>query len=200
MVFNIFNFLHEHSYIFTAQVQEINNCRIQFQVVTNFCPHTQPAISNTGVTRIVRPWEMESTSTEPPPVKKFRSNPAEIAAIMSSGAPCESLQSPTYDYKMALRRISDSRGEQQTSFATNETLINVLHQENIRIPPFTNSSIRTGTRKSTLCALENDEYSNVLLSAFGPHHPGMLAKRATGNGNCLFNSASLLLSGKCRNS
>jgi len=95
-----------------------------------------------------------------------------------------------FDYFNSLARISAARSKRSRSCIT-KRFFDTLRRENSEIPEFEMDRLLVSDH------ISDDLYSDRLLSEFGPHEVGhrRRAKKVTGNGNCLFNAASVALIG-----
>jgi len=110
--------------------------------------------------------------------------------LSSRATVCERTE---FDYKGSLQRISSSRSRRGVRLT--KKFFKVLHEENIKIPMINDSKVMLQPETDSWLGLE-DVYSNNFLRSFGPIMPGRVAISVSGNGNCLFNSASFGISGK----
>lgn len=99
----------------------------------------------------------------------------------------------SFDYGSALDRIRDARSKRGKVCFTKK-FIDTLKKVN-RVLPMFNSRVQLLQPYSET---EDDRYSNYLLAQHCRPDlaQALVAKRVTGNGNCVFNSASLSLTGK----
>ena len=102
-----------------------------------------------------------------------------------------------FDFSDALRRIRDARSKRKKVSDTKK-FFDTLRHINIAMPVFDANKFSGGSQ--LYVSARDDDYSNALLQEHGPLDTvqGRVAKMVTGNGNCLFNSASLALIGKCK--
>jgi len=89
--------------------------------------------------------------------------------------------------------MSAARGKRKT---ITTKFIQTLSRENRSMPSFSIPLPATPVQQQVI--LQDDPYSDRLLIEYGPLEAtvGHAAKFVTGNGNCLFNSASVALIGK----
>lgn len=97
-----------------------------------------------------------------------------------------------FDYTASLSRVRDARNKRSRVNITKK-FFDTLRRENIQLPMFdVNKSL-----VNSYASLRDDSYSNELLRSHAPNDSvrQLVAKSVNGNGNCLFNSASVALIG-----
>ena len=101
-----------------------------------------------------------------------------------------------YDYANALGRLRDARCKR--GVRPTKKLIEAVSKVNRSIPPFNEAVVMVQPHSAT----PDDTYSTLLLKDRGPADVARerVAKLVRGNGNCLFNSASVALTGKFKSS
>jgi len=98
----------------------------------------------------------------------------------------------SFNYHRVLQQIRDARGKSKKG---TKKFIAALNRIDQAMPNYCNTDFFS--RDQNL-AHQDDLYSEGLLMRYGPLEEavGRAAKLVTGNGNCLFNSASVALIGK----
>ena len=98
----------------------------------------------------------------------------------------------SFDYSSALARVSDARSKRSRAKITKK-FIDTLRCENRDMPMFDADKLMNQPHS----AVKDDCYSNELLRRHAPNFDvqGLVAKYATGDGNCLFNATSTSLIG-----
>ena len=99
-----------------------------------------------------------------------------------------------YDYLGALGLLRDARCKRKNSIVTAK-FIEAVRRVNKSLPMLDD---HVDLSCSLAEEIEDDCYSTALLRKFGPHESSVLnrvAKCVQGNGNCLFNSVSVILTG-----
>jgi len=99
----------------------------------------------------------------------------------------------SFDYSESLGRLRDARTKRKRVSLPKRFF--EVTREVIKAMPCLNTY---AAELHEYADVENDHYSNELLRAHAPSELSQrrLAKRVTGNGNCLFNSVSVALTGK----
>ena len=100
----------------------------------------------------------------------------------------------SFDYSAALTRLRDARNKRSRA-SISKRFIEALRREHRDLSVFDADRIM----KQPHSSVQNDRYSNELLRDNAPRNvalQGLVAKSVNGNGNCLFNSASVALIGK----
>ena len=95
-------------------------------------------------------------------------------------------------YKTSLLALSSAR-KKRGKISLTKKFFNILKIVNQALPEFdANQSVLQPYTNTA-----DDEYSNTLLKDYSPTEAGRgrVAKHVSGNGNCLFNSASVALIG-----
>jgi hypothetical protein len=95
-----------------------------------------------------------------------------------------------FDYSAALSRVAESRNKR--SCKATKKFYHTLNNVNLSLPEST-IHLRKGL---DAVGMPDDIISNQFLQQYGPVQSGLVAKRSSGNGNCLFNAASIAISGK----
>ena len=100
----------------------------------------------------------------------------------------------SYDYRQVLNRLRDARSKRKKCIFT-KRFVDTLRREHLLLPT-TDLISRPSTRKPVTAA--DDGYSQSLLRLFGPTEAerGRVPKQVSSDGNCLFNAASVALTGK----
>ena len=102
----------------------------------------------------------------------------------------------TYDYVSSLSRISSARNKRGRNAATTR-LFETVTEIQKELPAFKLLTFNDDNVAQRQALLQDDLISITLLETYGPFHVARewIPKQVKGDGNCLFNSASVGLIG-----